>query len=122
MKLIGIIEKSFAEKVLLFHDVVVGHLLRLTIVVPRGVVPVRVVPSGLSSYNSAYISYGATLRGVKQVIDMRNWLRGPLTVGRNTWPKLPLLKQSKRVSGAWPRLPDLVAGELHPACVGLPST
>ena len=72
MKLIGIIAKSFAEKVLLFHDVVVGHLLRFTIVAPKGVVPVRVVPSGLSSYKSAYNSYGATLRGVKQVMDMRN--------------------------------------------------
>jgi hypothetical protein len=46
LKLIGIIAKSLAEKVLLFHDVVVGHLLRFTIVAPNGVVPVRVFPLG----------------------------------------------------------------------------
>jgi hypothetical protein len=100
LKLIGIIAKSFAEKVFLFHVNAVGHFERLTIVVPSGVAPVRVVPSGFSSYRSAYNSYFAVLRGAKQVIDMRNWLRGPLIVGRKTCPKLPLLKQSKSVSGA----------------------
>ena len=72
MKFIGIIAKSFAEKVLLVHDNAVGHLERLTSVVPSGVVPVRVVPSGLSSYKSAYNSYFGTFRGAKQVIDIRN--------------------------------------------------
>jgi hypothetical protein len=72
LKLIGIIAKSLAENVFLFHDNAVGHLERLTIVVPIGVVPVRVVPSGFSSYKRAYNSYFGTFRGAKQVIDIRN--------------------------------------------------
>ena len=62
------------------------------------------------------------LVGVRHVVEIRNWVRGPVATGRITWPRLPALKQSNKVSGALPKLPELDVGELHPVATGLPST
>jgi hypothetical protein len=51
-KVIGVIAKLAAVKVLPFHDVAVGHLERLTNVAPAGE-PTRLPPSADNSYKRA---------------------------------------------------------------------
>ena len=61
--------------------------------------------------------------GARHVIDTLNSVSGPATFARKTWPKELALKQSKSVSGALPRSPDPLAGELQPVlAAGAPFT